>query len=77
MELIEKAKERISTSDLSLSKIAYKLGFEHLQSFSWLVIAKTQLPSGVKVIMPLNSSSGSLIKSSPELQRALIGFAFE
>ena len=42
-KLIEKAKERISTTDLSMSEIAYELGFEHLQSFSRLFKAKTQL----------------------------------
>jgi len=42
-KLIEKAKERISSSDLSMSEIAYELGFEHLQSFSRLFKAKTQL----------------------------------
>jgi AraC-like DNA-binding protein len=42
-KLIEKAKERISTSDLSISEIAYGLGFEHLQSFSRLFKAKTNL----------------------------------
>lgn len=42
-KLIEKAKERISTSDLSISEIAYELGFEHLQSFSRLFKSKTRL----------------------------------
>ncbi|WP_426330124.1 helix-turn-helix domain-containing protein [Pedobacter sp. R-06] len=42
-KLIEKAKEKISTSDLSMSEIAYGLGFEHLQSFSRLFKAKTNL----------------------------------
>ena len=42
-KLIAKAKERISTSSLSMSEIAYELGFEHLQSFSRLFKAKTQL----------------------------------
>ena len=42
-KLIEKAKEKISTSTLSISEIAYELGFEHLQSFSRLFKAKTQL----------------------------------
>src|ERR1700743_2188477 len=42
-KLIERAKVRISTSDLSMSEIAYELGFEHLQSFSRLFKAKTQL----------------------------------
>ena len=42
-KLIERAKQRISTSDLSMSEIAYELGFEHLQSFSRLFKAKTQL----------------------------------
>src|SRR6201996_8711212 len=42
-KLIEKAKEKISTTDLSISEIAYELGFEHLQSFSRLFKAKTRL----------------------------------
>jgi AraC family transcriptional activator of pobA len=42
-KLIEKAKEKLSTSELSVSEIAYELGFEHLQSFSKLFKAKTQL----------------------------------
>ena len=42
-KLIEKAKEKLSTSDLSVSEIAYQLGFEHPQSFSKLFKAKTQL----------------------------------
>lgn len=41
-KLIEKAKEKISTTNLSISEIAYELGFEHLQSFSRLFKAKTQ-----------------------------------
>ena len=35
-KLIEKAKERLSTTSLSVSEIAYELGFEHPQSFSKL-----------------------------------------
>ncbi len=42
-KLIEKAKEKLSTTHLSVSEIAYKLGFEHLQSFSKLFKAKTTL----------------------------------
>lgn len=42
-KLIEKAKEKLSTTDLSVSEIAYELGFEHLQSFSKLFRAKTKL----------------------------------
>jgi len=42
-QLIEKAKEKLSTSDLSVSEIAYELGFEHSQSFSKLFKAKTDL----------------------------------
>lgn len=38
--LIEKAKEKLSTTDLSVSEIAYELGFEHPQSFSKLFKAK-------------------------------------
>ncbi|WP_317132458.1 helix-turn-helix domain-containing protein [Pseudobacter ginsenosidimutans] len=45
-KLIEKAKEKLSTTELSVSEIAYELGFEHLQSFSKLFRAKTkQTPS--------------------------------
>lgn len=40
-KLIEKAKEKLSTTDLSVSEIAYTLGFEHLQSFSKLFKTKT------------------------------------
>ena len=40
-KLIEKAKEKLSTTELSVSEIAYELGFEHLQSFSKLFKAKT------------------------------------
>ncbi|WP_338873580.1 helix-turn-helix transcriptional regulator [Spirosoma sp. SC4-14] len=40
-KLIEKAKERLSTTQLSVSEIAYTLGFEHPQSFSKLFKAKT------------------------------------
>jgi len=40
-KLIETAKEKLSTTDLSVSEIAYELGFEHPQSFSKLFKAKT------------------------------------
>lgn len=39
--LIEYAKERLSTTSLSVSEIAYELGFEHPQSFSKLFKQKT------------------------------------
>lgn len=42
-KLIEKAKEKLSTSELSISEIAYGLGFEHSQSFSKLFRSKTNL----------------------------------
>jgi AraC-like DNA-binding protein len=41
--LIAKAKERLSTTNLTVSEIAYELGFEHLQSFSKLFKTKTSL----------------------------------
>jgi AraC family transcriptional activator of pobA len=41
--LIEKAKEKLSTTKLSVSEIAYELGFEHSQSFSKLFKTKTKL----------------------------------
>ena len=40
-KLIEKAKEKLSTTGLSVSEIAYELGFEHSQSFSKLFKTKT------------------------------------
>ncbi|HWV65447.1 MAG TPA: helix-turn-helix transcriptional regulator [Chitinophaga sp.] len=42
-KLIELAKEKLSTTNLSVSEIAYELGFEHLQSFSKLFKTKTNL----------------------------------
>ncbi|NOW96460.1 AraC family transcriptional regulator [Mucilaginibacter sp. SG564] len=41
-KLIEKAKEKLSTTELSVSEIAYSLGFEHSQSFSKLFKSKTK-----------------------------------
>jgi AraC-like DNA-binding protein len=41
--IIELAKERLSTTTLSISEIAYGLGFEHSQSFSKLFKVKTNL----------------------------------
>ena len=41
-KLIEKAKEKLSSTDLSVSEIAYELGFEHSQSFSKLFKSKTK-----------------------------------
>lgn len=40
-KVIEKAKEKLSTTDLSVNEIAYDLGFEHPQSFSKLFKSKT------------------------------------
>ncbi|MBZ4191993.1 helix-turn-helix domain-containing protein [Niabella beijingensis] len=40
-KLIEKAKEKLSSTSLSVSEIAYELGFEHPQSFSKLFKTKT------------------------------------
>jgi AraC family transcriptional activator of pobA len=40
-KLISKAKEKLSTTELSVSEIAYELGFEHSQSFSTLFKKKT------------------------------------
>ncbi len=40
-KLIEKAKEKLSTTSFSVSEIAYELGFEHPQSFSKFFKTKT------------------------------------
>lgn len=42
-KLIAKAKEKLSTTSLTVSEIAYELGFEHLPSFSKLFKTKTRL----------------------------------
>jgi AraC-like DNA-binding protein len=42
-KLIEKAKEKLSTTSLSVSEVAYELGFEHPQSFSKLFKTKMNL----------------------------------
>lgn len=41
-KLIERAKERLSTTHLSVSEIAYELGFDYPQSFSKLFKTKTR-----------------------------------
>lgn len=41
-KLIEKAKEKLSTTTMSVSEIAYQLGFEHPQSFNKLFKSKTK-----------------------------------
>ncbi|MCE7067191.1 AraC family transcriptional regulator [Dyadobacter sp. CY326] len=41
-KLIAIAKQKLSTTDLTVSEIAYELGFEHLQSFSKLFKNKTK-----------------------------------
>lgn len=43
LKLIDKAKEKLPTTNLSISEVAYQLGFEHPQSFSTLFKSKTQL----------------------------------
>jgi AraC-like DNA-binding protein len=42
-KLIEKAKEKLSTTTLSIGEIAFQLGFEHSPSFSKLFKTKTNL----------------------------------
>ncbi len=42
-KLIEKAKEALSTTSLSVGEIAYRLGFEHPQSFNKLFKNKTNV----------------------------------
>jgi len=45
-KIIDTAKERLSTTSLSISEIAYELGFEHPQSFSKLFKQKTTQSPG-------------------------------
>lgn len=42
-KLIEIAKEKLSTTNLTVSEIAFELGFEHVQSFNKLFKTKTKL----------------------------------
>jgi AraC family transcriptional activator of pobA len=42
-KVIEKAKEKLSTTSLSVSEIAYQMGFEHSQSFNKLFKSKTRV----------------------------------
>jgi AraC-like DNA-binding protein len=42
-KLIDKAKEILTATNLSVGEIAYRLGFEHPQSFSKLFKSKTNL----------------------------------
>lgn len=42
-KLIDLAKEKLSTTDLTVNEIAYKLGFEHPQSFNKLFKSKTNV----------------------------------
>jgi AraC-type DNA-binding domain-containing proteins len=42
-KIIEKAKEALTTTNMSVSEIAYHLGFEHPQSFSKLFKSKTNV----------------------------------
>ncbi|MGN6396407.1 MAG: helix-turn-helix domain-containing protein [Mucilaginibacter sp.] len=42
-KLIDKAKEKLSATRLSVSEVAYALGFEHAQSFNKLFKAKTNV----------------------------------
>jgi len=42
-QLIAKAKEKLATTTLTVSEIAYELGFEHVPSFSKLFKTKTNL----------------------------------
>ncbi len=43
LKLIDKAKEKLASTNLSISEIAYELGFEHPQSFNKLFKAKTKM----------------------------------
>jgi len=42
-KLIEKAKEALTTTSLSVGEISYRLGFEHPQSFNKLFKNKTRV----------------------------------
>jgi AraC family transcriptional activator of pobA len=43
LKLIEKSKELLSSSNMTISEVAYELGFEHPQSFSRLFKLKTRI----------------------------------
>ncbi|RYE26838.1 MAG: AraC family transcriptional regulator [Sphingobacteriaceae bacterium] len=57
-KLISLAKEKLSTTDLSVNEIAYELGFEHAQSFSKLFKGKTTLsPLAFRQSFKLNTEA--------------------
>jgi AraC family transcriptional activator of pobA len=43
LKVIQKAKEILTSTNFTVSEIAYQLGFEHPQSFSKLFKSKTNL----------------------------------
>ncbi|MGB3062852.1 helix-turn-helix domain-containing protein [Sphingobacterium thalpophilum] len=56
-KLIEKAKEKLTTTQLTVSEIAYEMGFEHPQSFSKLFKKKTsRTPLEFRSLFNQNSS---------------------
>ncbi len=65
-KLIEKAKEKLSTTALTVSEIAYELGFEHPQSFSKLF--KTKL-------IFLHWTSGNLLINQVQDRLTIINIA--
>ncbi len=51
-KLIEKAKERLTTTRLSVAEIAYELGFEHSQSFSKLFKKQNKsISHGIQILI--------------------------
>jgi AraC-like DNA-binding protein len=67
--LIEKAKELLSTTPLTVSEIVYTLGFEQIQSFSRLFKTKTNVSP--------SSSDRPSTKRLPEFRRRLVGFCLK
>jgi AraC family transcriptional regulator, transcriptional activator of pobA len=54
-QLIEKAKEILLTTHLSINEIAFKLGFEYPQYFNRLFKSKTGLtPAAFRKVIPEN-----------------------
>ncbi|MDJ1467318.1 AraC family transcriptional regulator [Xanthocytophaga flava] len=59
--IIEKAKVKLSTTELSVSEISYVLGFEHPQSFSRLFKAKSGLsPLGFRQIFKSKTDTSEI-----------------
>ncbi|HET6267879.1 MAG TPA: AraC family transcriptional regulator [Acidobacteriota bacterium] len=73
---IEKAKELLSTTHLSVTAVCFEVGFQSLGSFSWLfhrVVGRPPLDFRSKMFQPVRVFRGPII--IPECFRIMFGFS--